>query len=190
MKYSLQILKNRNLFKRHKYPSPNAWNIKMFLDHQLYKHLRVLGTTKLSNLNFKKLVCPKNVWMRHSAGSYLFPSYLFVLFGFFVFFFLLPYYFKIELEAAQSQLHLNSLQCISKLHSLRQPFQIQHFQECRQSTYPVAENYAKIMQLPVAKDISKVFSQLARCLEVTASSYISKVQQSMKRFVNFTKFVT
>ena len=112
MKYSLQILKNRNLFKRHKYPSPNAWNIKMFLDHQLYKHLRVLGTTKLSNLNFKKLVCPKNVWMRHSAGSYLFPSYLFVLFGFFVFFFLLPYYFKIELEAAQSQLHLNSLQCI------------------------------------------------------------------------------
>ena len=24
MKYSLQIPKNRNLFKRHKYPSPNA----------------------------------------------------------------------------------------------------------------------------------------------------------------------
>ena len=30
MKYSLQILKNKNLFKRDKYPSPNALNIKCF----------------------------------------------------------------------------------------------------------------------------------------------------------------
>ena len=30
MKYSLQILKNKNLFKRLKYPSPNALNIKYF----------------------------------------------------------------------------------------------------------------------------------------------------------------
>ena len=30
MKYSLQILKNKNLFKRRKYPSPNALNIKYF----------------------------------------------------------------------------------------------------------------------------------------------------------------
>ena len=32
--HSLQILKNRNLFNRHKYPSPNALNIK-FLNPQL-----------------------------------------------------------------------------------------------------------------------------------------------------------
>ena len=30
MKYSLRILKNKNLFKRLKYPSPNAMNIKYF----------------------------------------------------------------------------------------------------------------------------------------------------------------
>ena len=30
MNYSLPILKNKNLFKRHKYCSPNALNIKYF----------------------------------------------------------------------------------------------------------------------------------------------------------------
>ena len=34
MKYSLRILKKKNLFKRLKYPSPNAMNIKYF-DTQL-----------------------------------------------------------------------------------------------------------------------------------------------------------
>ena len=48
MKYSLQIPKNRNLFKRHKYPSPNAWNIKISLDPQPLP-LGVLGIFKLSN---------------------------------------------------------------------------------------------------------------------------------------------
>ena len=39
MKYSLQILKNKNLFKRHKYSLPNALNI----------NWGVWGITKLSN---------------------------------------------------------------------------------------------------------------------------------------------
>ena len=30
MKYSIRIVKNKNLFKRHKYPSPNAFSIKYF----------------------------------------------------------------------------------------------------------------------------------------------------------------
>ena len=58
MKYSLQILKNNNLFKRLKYSLPNALNIKYFwtlsynywefLDTQL-QLLGFLGITKLSN---------------------------------------------------------------------------------------------------------------------------------------------
>ena len=30
MKYSIQILKNKNLFKRHNYPSPSAMSIDIF----------------------------------------------------------------------------------------------------------------------------------------------------------------
>ena len=37
MKYSLQILKNKNLFKRQKYPFLNALNIKYFCTLS-YKH--------------------------------------------------------------------------------------------------------------------------------------------------------
>ena len=48
MKYSLRILKNKNLFKRHKYPSPNASNIKYFWTLS-YNHWRFFGITKLSN---------------------------------------------------------------------------------------------------------------------------------------------
>ena len=122
---------------------------------------------------------------------FIFISIIFVCFVWFLCFLLFAsLLFQDRARGCVESIASKFIAMYSKLHSLRQPFQIQHFQECRQSTYPVAENYAKIMQLPVAKDISKVFSQLARCLEVTASSYISKVQQSMKRFVNFTKFVT
>ena len=42
MKYSLRILKNKNLFKRHKYPSPEAFNIK-------YNNWEFLSITELSN---------------------------------------------------------------------------------------------------------------------------------------------
>ena len=48
MKYSLQILKNKNLFKRHKYPSPNALNIKYFWTLS-YNNWGFLSITKLSN---------------------------------------------------------------------------------------------------------------------------------------------
>ena len=64
MKYSLRILKNKNLFKRLKYPSPNALNIKYF-----WHSATIIGGFRVSRnypiLNFKKTVCPKNVWMRH-----------------------------------------------------------------------------------------------------------------------------
>ena len=88
MKYSLQILKNRNLFKRHKYPSPNAWNIKMFLDPQLYKHWRFWVSLSYPILNFKKLVCPKSVRMRHSLCWFIFTSIIFVCFVWFLCFLL------------------------------------------------------------------------------------------------------
>ena len=48
MKYSLQILKNKNLFKRHKYPSPNALNIKYFWTLS-DNHWVCWGITKLSD---------------------------------------------------------------------------------------------------------------------------------------------
>ena len=36
MKYSLRILKNKNIFKKHNYPLPNAFvEHQIFLDHQL-----------------------------------------------------------------------------------------------------------------------------------------------------------
>ena len=48
MKYNLQILKNKTLFKRHKYSSPNALNIKSFWTINC-NHWGVFGITKLSN---------------------------------------------------------------------------------------------------------------------------------------------
>ena len=39
MKYNQQILKNKNLFKRSKYPSPNALNIKYFWTHPQLQQL-------------------------------------------------------------------------------------------------------------------------------------------------------
>ena len=64
MKYSLLILKNKNLFKRHKYPFPNALNTKYFLTLS-YNHWGFWVSLNYPVLNFKKTVCPKNVWMRH-----------------------------------------------------------------------------------------------------------------------------
>ena len=60
MKYSLQILKKKFFLKRRKHPSPNALNIKYFWtlgDFRLLLNYPIL--------NFKKTVCPKNLWMRH-----------------------------------------------------------------------------------------------------------------------------
>ena len=48
MKYSLQILKNKNLFKRHKYPSPTALNIQYFWTFS-YNYWGFLGIIKLYN---------------------------------------------------------------------------------------------------------------------------------------------
>ena len=48
IKYSLWKFKNKNIFKRHKYPSPNASSIKYFWT-LTYNHWGFLGITKLSN---------------------------------------------------------------------------------------------------------------------------------------------
>ena len=48
MKYSLQILKNKNLFKRLKYSLPNALNIKYFWTLN-YNYWEFLGIIKLLN---------------------------------------------------------------------------------------------------------------------------------------------
>ena len=58
MKYSLQILKNENFFKRLTYPSPNALNIKYF-----WHSATIIGGFWVSLnypiLNFKKMIWPK-----------------------------------------------------------------------------------------------------------------------------------
>ena len=46
--YSLRILKSKNLFKRHEYPSPNALNIKYFWTFN-YNHWGFFGITILTN---------------------------------------------------------------------------------------------------------------------------------------------
>ena len=76
MKYSLRILKNKNIFKKHNYPLPNAFvEHQIFLDHQLKPFFFCggggggveMGCVSLiyPARNLKKTVCPKNVWMRH-----------------------------------------------------------------------------------------------------------------------------
>ena len=59
-----KYLKTKNIFKRPKYPSPNALNTKYFrtLGYNLYGFF---GITELPNFIFKKTVCPKNLWWRH-----------------------------------------------------------------------------------------------------------------------------
>ena len=60
MKYSLRILKNKNLLKRHKNPPPNALNIKYFWTLS-YNNWGGGGFGVSLNhpiLNFKKTVCP------------------------------------------------------------------------------------------------------------------------------------
>ena len=64
MKYSLQILKNENLFKRHTYPSQNALNIKQF-QKLSYDHWGFSGITKLSNPYLQENGMPNNIWMQH-----------------------------------------------------------------------------------------------------------------------------
>ena len=58
MKYSLQIPKNKNIFKRHIYPFPNALNIKYFWTLS-YNHWEFLGITKLSNPSLQEKGMPK-----------------------------------------------------------------------------------------------------------------------------------
>ena len=73
MKYSLRILKNKNIFKKHNYPPPNALiEHQIFLDHQLKPFFcggggaeKVCVSLIYPARNFKKTVCSKNVWMRH-----------------------------------------------------------------------------------------------------------------------------
>ena len=59
MKYSLRILKNKNLFNRRKYPSQNALNIKYFWPLS-YNHWGFLGgITELSNPQLQENCMPK-----------------------------------------------------------------------------------------------------------------------------------
>ena len=58
MKYNPQILKNKKLFKRLKYPSTNALNIKYFWTLS-YNKWGVWGITKLSNPELQQNGMPK-----------------------------------------------------------------------------------------------------------------------------------
>ena len=58
MKYSLRILKKKNVFKRHKDLSLNALNDKYFWTLS-YNHCFFLVSLNYPILNFKKTVCPK-----------------------------------------------------------------------------------------------------------------------------------
>ena len=59
-----KYLKIKNFFKRLEYPSPNALNIRCFWTLS-YNYWRFGVSLNYPILNFKKTVCPKNVWMRH-----------------------------------------------------------------------------------------------------------------------------
>ena len=61
---SLRKLKNKNILKRHIYPSPNALNIKYFWT-LIYKNWVFWGITKLSNPYLQENGMPKNIWMQH-----------------------------------------------------------------------------------------------------------------------------
>ena len=73
MKYSLRILKNKNIFKKHNYPPPNAFiEHQIFLHHQLKPFFlwgrggeRVCVSLIYPFRNFKKTVYLKIFWMRH-----------------------------------------------------------------------------------------------------------------------------
>ena len=58
IKYSLWILKNKNLFNRHKYPPTNALNMKYFWTLS-YKHWWFLSISKLSNPQLQENGMPK-----------------------------------------------------------------------------------------------------------------------------------
>ena len=68
MKYSLQLRKNKNLFKRYKYLCQNSLMIKYFWILS-YNHWGEGGggggwiSLKYPILNFKKTVYLKNIWM-------------------------------------------------------------------------------------------------------------------------------
>ena len=62
-----KLKKHIYIFKRNKYPSPNALNIKYFWTLS-YNHWKGGGEV-LSILNFKKTVCPKHFFMRHCLSS-------------------------------------------------------------------------------------------------------------------------
>ena len=64
MKYSLQTLKNRKIFKRRKYTSQMHWTSNIF-GHPATTIRGFWASLNYPILNFKKTVCPKNVWMRH-----------------------------------------------------------------------------------------------------------------------------
>ena len=65
MKYSIRIVKNKNLFKRHKYPSPNAFSIKYFWTLSCNHWGGFWVSLNYPILNFKKTVCPKTFWVQH-----------------------------------------------------------------------------------------------------------------------------
>ena len=64
MKYSLQILKNKNLFKRHKNPSPNALKIKYFWTLS-YNHWVFFGIAGNSKRTINELF-PQNILVKQS----------------------------------------------------------------------------------------------------------------------------
>ena len=68
MKYSLRKRKNKNLFKRHKYRSTNALNIKYFGPLPTTVGLFWVSLN-YPILNIKKMRCLKNVWMRHCTNK-------------------------------------------------------------------------------------------------------------------------
>ena len=72
MKYSLQISKNKNLFKRHKYPSPNALNIKHFWTRKNFLEVLIPKTNIFEK---KKLSCyewepTKSIPAKAKSASY------------------------------------------------------------------------------------------------------------------------
>ena len=62
------------IFSRDTYYSPDALNIKYFWTLS-YNHWVFLASLNYPILNFKKMICPKNVWMRHWYARFIFNNY-------------------------------------------------------------------------------------------------------------------
>ena len=76
MKHSLQEPKNKSIFKRYKYPSLNALNIRYFWTIKYFNHWGFSVSINYRILKFKKTVYPKNIFWKQNISYGLKISFI------------------------------------------------------------------------------------------------------------------